>query len=115
MGKKWIDDKGFGFLTPDDGGEDVFVHRSSLDGVEALEEGDEVMYEVEYDNRKGKWKATSCTLKDGNGKRGGSGRSGGERNGGGGYSRDYDNGRRGGYDGGKGKGKGKSKDYDRYS
>jgi CspA family cold shock protein len=44
----WYDEaKGFGFVTPDVGGEDVFVHvRSLADGVTGLVEGDRVTYEV---------------------------------------------------------------------
>mmetsp|Transcript_45993 Transcript_45993/g.130069 ORF Transcript_45993/g.130069 Transcript_45993/m.130069 type:complete len:112 (-) Transcript_45993:183-518(-) len=96
--KKWLGDKGFGFVTPSDGGDDVFVHfRVLANGAEALEEGDEVTYEVEYDDRKGKWKASTCTVKGG-----GSGGGGG----GGGYG----GGKKGGYDGGYGGGKGKGKD-----
>jgi cold shock protein len=44
----WFDlDKGFGFVTPDAGGEDVFVHvRALADGLTSLAEGDRVTYEV---------------------------------------------------------------------
>ncbi|MBY5959260.1 cold shock domain-containing protein [Membranicola marinus] len=38
--------KGFGFITPDDGGKDVFVHANDLDGV-SITEGDKVEYDVE--------------------------------------------------------------------
>jgi len=38
--------KGFGFITPDDGGKDVFVHANDLDGA-TINEGDKVSYEVE--------------------------------------------------------------------
>jgi len=38
--------KGFGFITPDDGGKDVFVHINDLNGS-SLNEGDKVSYEVE--------------------------------------------------------------------
>jgi len=37
--------RGFGFIAPDDGGEDVFVHKSNL--VDEITEGDKVSYDVE--------------------------------------------------------------------
>jgi CspA family cold shock protein len=37
--------KGFGFITPDDGGKDVFVHQNGL--TDEISEGDKVSYEVE--------------------------------------------------------------------
>ncbi|NOZ46967.1 MAG: cold shock domain-containing protein [Chlorobi bacterium] len=37
--------RGFGFIAPDDGGEDVFVHKSDL--VDEITEGDKVSYDVE--------------------------------------------------------------------
>jgi CspA family cold shock protein len=48
--------KGFGFIAPDDGGSDVFVHVSAVEraGVEGLNEGDRVAYELEQDRRSGK-------------------------------------------------------------
>jgi CspA family cold shock protein len=47
---KWFsDEKGFGFITPDDGGRDLFVHHSSItaDGYRSLAEGLKVSYEEE--------------------------------------------------------------------
>ena len=37
--------KGFGFITPDDGGRDVFVHKNGL--IDNINEGDKVSYDVE--------------------------------------------------------------------
>jgi len=37
--------KGFGFITPDDGGKDVFVHQNGL--TDKIDEGDKVSYDVE--------------------------------------------------------------------
>ena len=47
---KWFnDEKGYGFITPDDGGRDLFVHYSSIDGggFRSLAEGAKVNYEEE--------------------------------------------------------------------
>ncbi|WP_314687256.1 cold-shock protein [uncultured Bifidobacterium sp.] len=47
--KFFNDQKGYGFISPDDGGEDVFVHYSSIqgDGHRTLHENDRVEYESE--------------------------------------------------------------------
>ena len=49
--------KGFGFIEPDEGGKDVFVHASALEaaGIRALNEGDRVSFELE-DGRRGRGK-----------------------------------------------------------
>jgi CspA family cold shock protein len=47
---KWFsDDKGFGFITPDDGGKDLFVHHTGINaqGFKSLAEGAKVTYEAE--------------------------------------------------------------------
>ena len=51
---KWFNDaKGFGFITPEDGSTDVFVHHSGVVGVgrKTLDEGDEVEFDVEIDHK----------------------------------------------------------------
>ena len=65
--KKWWPENGFGFITPDDGSEDAFCHWSScLDGNEP-QDGDKVEYELEWDDRKGKYNGTNVSLKSGGG------------------------------------------------
>jgi CspA family cold shock protein len=47
---KWFnDDKGYGFITPEDGGKDLFVHHSAIqsEGFRTLAEGAKVSYEAE--------------------------------------------------------------------
>ena len=47
---KWFnDDKGFGFITPDEGGKDLFVHHTGIagGGFKSLEEGAKVSYSAE--------------------------------------------------------------------
>ena len=57
---KWFNgQKGFGFIQPDDGGNDVFVHISAVEraGLRSLNEGQKVSYELERDNKSGKMSA----------------------------------------------------------
>ena len=54
---KWFNSaKGFGFIQPDDGGKDAFVHISAVEraGLDRLTEGQKVEYEVVADRRTGK-------------------------------------------------------------
>ena len=58
---KWFNDqKGFGFIEPEAGGADVFVHISAVQrsGLAGLAEGQKVSYELEKDKRSGKMAAT---------------------------------------------------------
>ena len=57
---KWFNgQKGFGFIQPDDGGNDVFVHISAVEraGLGSLNEGQKVSFELERDQRSGKMSA----------------------------------------------------------
>jgi CspA family cold shock protein len=57
---KWFNTtKGFGFIQPDDGGNDVFVHISAVEraGLRGLNEGQKVNYDLEQDRRSGKMAA----------------------------------------------------------
>ena len=57
---KWFNEtKGFGFIQPDDGGNDVFVHISAVEraGMRNLIEGQKISYEMESDKRSGKQSA----------------------------------------------------------
>ena len=56
--------KGYGFISPDDGSDDVFVHVSALQqsGVSGLEEGDKVTFELQDDPRGRGKQATNIEL-----------------------------------------------------
>jgi CspA family cold shock protein len=64
---KWFNPtKGFGFIQPDDGGQDVFVHISAVEqaGLRGLNEGQQVAYDLEADRRSGKTSATNLKVND---------------------------------------------------
>jgi len=54
--KFYNDQKGFGFIQPEDGGKDVFVHATALEraGIGALREGQKVAFDTQTDSRSGK-------------------------------------------------------------
>ena len=57
---KWYNSqKGFGFIQPDDGGKDAFVHVSAIEraGLTGLREGQKISYEMVSDKRSGKMSA----------------------------------------------------------
>lgn len=54
---KWFDaNKGYGFIAPDEGGPDVFVHATAVEraGIRSLSEGQKVSYEAQRDPKRGK-------------------------------------------------------------
>ena len=62
---KWFNEqKGYGFIQPDQGGKDVFVQISAVErsGLRGLAEGLKVSYEVQADRRTGKESATSLKI-----------------------------------------------------
>jgi len=93
--KRWNNDRGFGFIGPDAGGDDIFCHANNITDGNALQEGSKVTYDESTDDRSGKLRADNvaggCNMERSQG--GGGGRGGG---GGGGYGGD----RRGGGGGG---------------
>jgi len=62
---KWFNaTKGFGFIQPDGGGQDVFVHISAVEraGMSNLNEGQKISYDLEDDRRSGKKSAANLKL-----------------------------------------------------
>jgi CspA family cold shock protein len=60
--KTWKEDRGFGFISPDDGGKDIFIHISALKGTSRRPvTGDVIYYQVARDNR-GKFKAVNAYI-----------------------------------------------------
>jgi CspA family cold shock protein len=59
---KWFNEtKGYGFITPDQGGSDVFVHISAVErsGMRGLNEGQKISYDLEADRKTGKSSAVN--------------------------------------------------------
>jgi len=86
--KFYNSEKGYGFIQQDNGGEDVFVHYSSIrgDGDKSLDQDQQVEFEVEYDAEKGKSRATNVTGPRGSQLTGGNSRGGGGKGRGEGYN-----------------------------
>ena len=62
---KWFNgQKGFGFIQPDDGGNDVFVHISAVEraGFSSLTEGQKLSFELEQDRKSGKMSADNLKV-----------------------------------------------------
>jgi len=62
---KWFNEqKGYGFIQPDEGGKDVFVHISAVErsGLSGLAEGMKVSYEIQADRRTGKESAANLKI-----------------------------------------------------
>ena len=60
--KTWKEDRGFGFIKPDDGGKDIFIHISALKAASRRPTtGDVIYYQIAKDNR-GKYKAINAQI-----------------------------------------------------
>ena len=62
---KWFNEtKGYGFITPDQGGSDVFVHISAVErsGLRGLNEGQKVSFDLEPDRKTGKTSAGNLAV-----------------------------------------------------
>ncbi|WFR56429.1 cold-shock protein [Anaerocolumna sp. AGMB13025] len=62
---KWFNaQKGYGFITNENGGEDVFVHYSAIssNGFKSLEEGQSVTFDIQKDSRSGKISAANVCI-----------------------------------------------------
>ena len=62
---KWFNDaKGYGFITPDEGGSDIFVHVSAVTraGLRGLNEGQKISYDLEPDRKTGKSAAVNLKV-----------------------------------------------------
>jgi CspA family cold shock protein len=118
---KWFNaEKGYGFITPDGGGKDCFVHFSAIQGggFRKLEEGEKVEFEIGQGQKgpqaENVTRAEGAGSADGGGGGGGGGEGGGEGGGRGGYGGGGGGGGGRGGRGGRGGG-GRDREYGRKS
>jgi CspA family cold shock protein len=62
--KFYNETKGYGFIQPEDGGKDVFVHATALEraGLRSLQEGQKVTFDTQVDKRSGKMAVSAISL-----------------------------------------------------
>jgi CspA family cold shock protein len=60
--KMYDEDRGFGFIAPDDGGADVFVHAKSIIGASVLQPRQQVEFESVFDQARGKYRAADVRI-----------------------------------------------------
>jgi cold shock protein len=60
--KMWNEERGFGFIRPEGGGQDVFFHVTALREGDEIAQGAKVVYEADIDKKTGKTKAISVDL-----------------------------------------------------
>ena len=63
---KWFNStKGYGFIEPEEGGKDVFVHISAVErsGLNGLNDGDKISYEIEEDRARNKSSAVNLAMR----------------------------------------------------
>ena len=49
--KKWLDERGYGFIFSEDQSREIFVHSSNIEGKSSLNEGEEVEFEIENSDK----------------------------------------------------------------
>ena len=60
--KKFIDEKGYGFIQADNGSNDIFVHINNVENADYLQQGRRVSFEVVPDRRSGRPQATNAHI-----------------------------------------------------
>jgi CspA family cold shock protein len=60
--KMYDEDRGFGFIAPDDGGADIFVHAKAIVGASVLQPRQAVEFETVFDQARGKYRAADVRV-----------------------------------------------------